>query len=71
MVAITYPNIDGECMFKNNKLESAFCNQCGYSTNNGGVFVDWSLHLEDSNNVQTIYGMLHQSMNRRGEYLEN
>ena len=32
---------------------------------------DWSLHIEDSSNIQTISGMLHQPMDPRGEYLEN
>ena len=58
-------------MFKINKLESTFCNNCADTTNNDGVCIDWSLHLEDSSNVQTISGMLHQLMDPRGEYLEN
>ena len=58
-------------MFKINKLESTLCNDCGHTTNNDGVCIDWSLHLEDSSNLQTISGMLHQLMDPRGEYLEN
>ena len=71
LLAKLYPSINDDCMFKINKLESTLCNDCGHATNNDGVCIDWSLHLEDSNNVQTINGMLHQLMNSRGEYLEN
>ena len=42
-----------------------------HTTNNDGVSIDWSLHLEDSSNVQTISWMLHQLMDPREEYLEN
>ena len=66
-----YPNINDDCIFKINKLESTLCNDCGRTTNNDVVCIDWSLHLEDSSNVQTINGMLHQLMDPRGEYLEN
>ena len=38
-------------MFKTNKLESTLCNDCGHTTNNDDVCIDWSLHLEDSGNV--------------------
>ena len=31
-------------MFKINKLESTLCNDCGHTTNNDGVGIDWSLH---------------------------
>ena len=58
-------------MFKINKLESTLSNDCGLTTNDDGVCFNWSLHLEDSSNVQTISGMLHQLMDPRGEYLEN
>ena len=58
-------------MFKINKLESTLCDDCGHTTNNDGVCIDWPLNLEDSSNVQTISGMLHQLMDPRGEYLEN
>ena len=58
-------------MFQVNKLESTLCNDCDHTTNNDGACIDWSLHLEDSSNVQTISGMLHQLMYPRGEYLEN
>ena len=54
-------------MVKINKLESTLFNDCGHTTNNDGVCVDWSLHLEDSRNLQTIRGMLHQFMDPRGE----
>ena len=67
----TYPNINDDCMFKINKLESTLCNDCGHTTNNDGVCIDWSLDLEDSSNVQTISGMLHQLMDPRKEYLGN
>ena len=57
-----YPNINDDCMFKINKLQSAVCNDCGHTTNNEGACIDWSLQLENSSNVQTIGGMLHQLM---------
>ena len=65
-----YPNIN-DCMFKIDKLESTVCNECGHTANTNGVCNDTSLHLEDSSNIQTISGMLHQLMDPRGEYLEN
>ena len=46
------------------------CNDCGHSTNNDGVYNDWSLHLNNSSNAQIIRGMLHQLMDPRGEFLE-
>ena len=58
-------------MFKINKLDATFCNDCGHTPNNDGICVDWSLHLEDSSNVQAICGMLHQLMDPRRRYLEN
>ena len=58
-------------MFKIDKLESALCNDCGHTRNYDGLCIDWSLHLEDSSNFQTISGMLHQLQDPRGEYLEN
>ena len=71
-VAKIYPNINDDSIFKINKLDSTLFNDCCHTTNNdGGVCTDWSLHLEDSSNIQTISGMLHQLMDRRGEYLEN
>ena len=42
-----YANIKDDCMFKINKLESTLCNDCGHTTINDGVCIDWSLHLED------------------------
>ena len=54
-------------MFKINKLESKLCNDCGHTTNNDGVCIDLSLHLEDLSNVQTISGMLHQLIDPKGE----
>ena len=65
-----YPSLNDDCMFKINKLESTLCNDCGHTTNNEGVYIDWSLHLEDSSNLQTVSGMLHQFMDPRGEYLD-
>ena len=58
-------------MFKIDKLESTLCNDCGHTSNNNGVCIDLSLHLESSRNIQTISRMLHQLMDQRGEYLEN
>ena len=56
LLAKIYPNINDDCMFKINKLESTLCNDCGHTTNNDGVCIDWSLHLEYSSNLQTIVG---------------
>ena len=67
MLSKIYANINDDCMVKINKLESTLFNDCGHTTNNDGVCVDWSLHLEDSRNLQTIRGMLHQFMDPRGE----
>ena len=64
-------NINDDCMFKIDKLESAFCNDCGHTTNNDGVYTDQSLHLEDLSNIQTISRSLYQLMDLRREYLEN
>ena len=66
-----YPNSDDYCMFKIDKLEPALCNDCGHTANNDGVCIDRSLHLEDSSNIQTVSGMLHQLMDPKGECLEN
>ena len=71
LLAKIYPNINDDCMFKIDKLELTLCNDCDHTANNDGVCIDWSLHLEDSSNIQTICGMLHQLMDPRGEYLEN
>ena len=46
------------------------CNDYRYTSNYNGICIDWSLHLEDSNNIQTKE-MLHQLKDPRGEYLEN
>ena len=70
MLAI-YPNINDGRKFKINKLESSLCNDCGHTTNNDGIFIDWYLHLEDSYNYQTINRMLHQLADPREEYFEN
>ena len=67
LLAKNYPNINDDCMFKNNNLESKLCNDCGHTTNNDGACIDWSLDLEDSSIVQTISGILHQLMSPRGE----
>ena len=71
LLAKIYPNIKDDCMFKFDKFESALCNDSGHTSNNDGVCIDWSLHMEDSSNIQTISGTLHQLMDPRGEYLEN
>ena len=54
-----YPNINDACMFKINKLEPTLCNDCDDTANNDSVCTDWSLHLEDSSNLQIISGVLH------------
>ena len=46
-------------------------NDCGHTTNNDGVCIDRSLHLEDSKNFQKLSWMLHQLIDPRGEYLKN
>ena len=66
-----YPNINDNCIFKIDNLESTLCNDCGHTTNNDGVCIDWSLYLDNSSNVQTIRRMLHELMDPRGEFLEN
>ena len=71
LLAKMYSSINDDCMFQNDKLESTLCNDCGHTSNNDVVCIDWSLHLEDSSNIQTIIGMLHQLMDPRGEYLKN
>ena len=68
---VAYKNLRVDYMFKINKLESPLCNDCGRTANNEGVCINWSLHLEDSFNVQTISEMVHQLMDPRVEYLEN
>ena len=70
LLAKIYPIINDDCMFKINKPESTLSNDCGHTTNDS-VCIDWSLHLEDSSDLQTISAMLHQLMDPRGEYLEN
>ena len=60
-----YPNINDDCMFKIDRLESILCNKCGHTANINGVCIDTSLHLEDSSNVQAISGLLHQLMDPR------
>ena len=66
-----YPNINDDCIFKINKLESTLCIDCGHTANNDRVCIDWSLHVEDSSNLQTTSRMLHQLKDPRGEYQEN
>ena len=66
-----YPNINDDCMFKINKLESTLWNDCGQTTNNDSVCIHLSLHLEDSSNLQIIIGMLHQLMDTRRERLKS
>ena len=71
LLAIIYPGINDDCMFKIDKLESTLCDNCGHTLNNDGVCIDQSLYLEDSSNIQTISGMLHQLMDPMSEYLGN
>ena len=54
-----YPNVNDECIFKIDKLESTICNDCDHAANNDGICTDWSLH---SDNSSTIRRMLHQLM---------
>ena len=46
-----YPNINDLCMSKIIKLQLTLCNDCGHTTNNESVSIDWSPHLEDSSSV--------------------
>ena len=71
LLAKIYTNIDDDCIFKINKLESTLCNDCGHTAVNDGACIDWSLYLENSNNVEKISGISHQRMHPRGEYLES
>ena len=71
MLAKSYLDIDDYCMSKINELESTLCNDCGHTTKNDGVCIDWCLHLDNSNNVQKISRMSHQLMDPTGEYLDN
>ena len=71
LLAKIYPNINDDCMFKINKLELTLCSDGGHTTKKDGELIDWSLHLEDSSNVQTVSGMLDQFMDPKREYLEN
>ena len=71
LLAKSYPSINDDCMFKTDKSESTLCNDCGHTSNNGGVCTDWSLNLENSSNIQTMIEMLHQLIDPMGEYLEN
>ena len=36
-----YPNINDDCVFKINKLESTLCNDYVHTTNNEGVCIEW------------------------------
>ena len=47
------------------------CNDYGHTANNNGVCIHWSLHSEDSSNLQIISGMLQQLIDLRGEYFES
>ena len=40
LLAKIYPNINDDCMFKINKLDSTLCNDCGHTANNDGVCID-------------------------------
>ena len=52
-------------------IKPALCNDFGLATNNDSVFFCmFSLHVEDSSNIQTISGMLRQFMDPKGKYLE-
>ena len=57
-------------MFKISKLESTLCNDCGHAWNNDGVYINQSLILEDSSNVQTR-SQIYQLIDPRREYLKN
>ena len=57
-------------MFKIDKLNSTLCNNCVHTTNND-VCTDWSFHVHDLSNIQTISGISHQLMDSRAGYLEN
>ena len=72
LLASIYPNVNDDCMFKIDKLESTLCvsNDCGHTINSDGACIDWSLHIEDSHNLQTISGILHDLMDPNGRPLQ-
>ena len=51
LLAKAYPNINDDCVFKINKLDSTLCNDCDHTANNDGVCIDWSPHFE----IQAIF----------------
>ena len=70
-LAKIYPSITGDSIFKIVKLDSTLCNDFGHTAKDDGVCIHWSFHLQDSSNIQTTNGMLHQLMDPREEYVEN
>ena len=62
LFAKSHPNNSDDCMFKINKQESTYCNDCNHTTNNDGLCIGWSLHLEGSRNVKAISEMLHHQL---------
>ena len=52
-------------------IELPHSNNCGHTTNNDGVCINQSLHLENWSNLQTISGMSHRLMDPREEYVES
>lgn len=66
-----YPNLNDGSIFKFDKLESMFCNNCGHTANVNGICIDLSLHFEYRSNVQTISGIYHYLMDPIEEYSEN
>ena len=72
LLAKIYSDINVNCMFKIDKLESTLCmhNDCGHTLNNNGVCIDWSLHINDSMNIQSISGLLREVMDPTGKHLQ-
>ena len=65
-LAKVYPNINADFIIKIEKSESTLCNDCGHTSNNDGVFIEWFQHLLDLSNVQTILGMYYQFIDPKG-----
>ena len=63
----SYPVINDHCMFKLAKLESTLCenSDCHHGINKEDTCIDWSLNVEDSSDLQTISGILHNLMDPR------
>ena len=64
-----YPNIGNNCMFKVGTLETTVCQNCGHSIDKSETCNHISLNLEDTNNLQTVSGILNMVMDPHGKLL--